>query len=67
MFRGNADRGIIMITKKELAEELKISLPTIDRQLKLGMPHINIGKAVRFELEEVIKWLKEQGNNEREV
>lgn len=56
-----------MITKKELAEELKISLPTIDRQLKLGMPHINIGKAVRFELEEVIKWLKEQGNNEREV
>ena len=49
-----------MLTKKELAEELKISIPTIDRQLKLGMPHVKIGKAVRFEKEEVIRWLKEQ-------
>ncbi len=51
-----------MLTKKELAEELKISIPTIDRQLKLGMPHVKIGKAIRFELEEVIKWLKGRDN-----
>lgn len=49
-----------MLTKKELAEELKISIPTIDRQLKLGMPCVKIGKAVRFELDEVVKWLKEK-------
>lgn len=53
-----------MLTKKELAEELRISIPTIDRQLKLGMPHVNIGKAVRFELDEVVKWLKEKSNEE---
>ena len=53
-----------MLTKKELADELRISIPTIDRQLKLGMPHVNIGKAVRFELDEVVKWLKDKGNEE---
>jgi Phage DNA packaging protein Nu1. len=49
-----------MLTKKELAKELKISIPTVDRQLKMGMPHIKIGKVIRFELNEVVKWLKEQ-------
>ena len=27
----------------------------------LGMPRINIGKSVRFEYEEVVKWIKERG------
>lgn len=53
-----------MLTKEELAEELKVSIPTIDRQMKIGMPHIKIGKAVRFELDEVVKWLKDKGNEE---
>ena len=55
-----------MLTKKELADQLKISIPTIDRQLKLGMPCIKIGKAVRFELDEVIKWLKGQQDPDKE-
>jgi len=56
-----------MLTKQELKDWLKVSIPTIDRLMKQGMPHIKIGKAVRFELDEVIKWLKEQQNNEKEV
>ena len=55
-----------MLTKPELSEWLKVSIPTVDRLMKQGMPYIKIGKAVRFEQEDVKKWLEEQQkNNER--
>jgi len=48
-----------MITKKELAQQLKISVPTVDRNMAKGMPYIKLPTgAVRFELENVMKWLK---------
>ena len=50
-----------MLTKKELAEKLNVSIPTIDRLLKDGIPRIYIRGAVRFDYEEVICWLKEKG------
>jgi excisionase family DNA binding protein len=49
-----------MLTKEDLCEWLKVSLPTVDRLMKQGMPHLKIGKAVRFEQEDVKKWLEEQ-------
>jgi excisionase family DNA binding protein len=49
-----------MLTKKELAAKMKLSIPTIDRLMKKGMPFFKIGKSVRFEEEEVLKWLKER-------
>ena len=49
-----------MITKKELSKELNVSLPTINRLMDKGMPYLKIGKAVRFELEDVKNWLKEK-------
>jgi excisionase family DNA binding protein len=49
-----------MLTKQELCEWLQVSLPTVDRLMKQGMPHLKIGKAVRFEQEDVKKWLEEQ-------
>ena len=49
-----------MVTKKELAEILKVHINTIDRYMKLGMPVIKKSGAVRFELDEVMKWLKEE-------
>lgn len=49
-----------MLTKKDLSEKFKISLPTIDRLMVQGMPYIKIGKSVRFELDEVMKWIKKE-------
>ena len=50
-----------MLTKKELAEKLNVSIPTIDRLLKDGIPRIYIRGAVRLDYEEVVCWLKERG------
>lgn len=52
-----------LFTNKEMAERLKISRMTLNRWRTLGMPYKNIGKAVRFELEPVMKWIEE--NNAR--
>lgn len=56
-----------MLTKQEVMEWLKVSLTTIDRLMKQGMPYTKIGKAVRFEKEDVEKWLKEQQNKDGEI
>lgn len=50
-----------MLTKKELAEKLNVSVPTVDRLLKDGIPRIYIRGAVRFDFEEAVAWLKENG------
>ena len=48
-----------MLTKKELAKELKVSLITIERYMKKGIPFIKTPTGrVRFEIENVNKWLK---------
>lgn len=52
-----------MLTKKELAEKLNVSVPTVDRLLRDGVPRIYIRGSVRFEYEEVVKWLKEGGKS----
>lgn len=50
-----------MLKKKELADKLKISVPMVDKLMREGLPRIKIGKSVRFEYEEVVRWLKEKG------
>lgn len=49
-----------MLDKKELAKKLNISVSMVNKLLAQGMPRINIGKSVRFEYDEVLKWLKER-------
>lgn len=49
-----------MLKKKELADKLKISVPMVDKLMREGLPRIKIGKSVRFEYEEVVRWLKEK-------
>lgn len=49
-----------MLTKKELAGKLNVHENTIDRRVKEGMPHIKVGKVLRFDFDEVIVWLKER-------
>lgn len=50
-----------MLKKKELADKLRISVPMVDKLMREGMPRIKIGKSVRFEYDEVVRWLKEKG------
>ena len=53
--------GDNVLNKEELAKELNISVPMVNKLMRQGMPRIKIGTAVRFELVEVVKWLKERG------
>ena len=48
-----------MLTRRELAKELKCSERTVDNWRDEGLPTIKKGKYVRFELDKVIEWLKE--------
>lgn len=48
----------MLITKKELATQLNVSISTINNKMKNGMPYVKIGKSVRFDLDDVIKYLK---------
>ena len=50
------------LTIKELSEMLKVSRFTINNWRDKGLPTIKIGQAVRFNEEEVKKWIEE--NNE---
>ncbi len=49
-----------LITTRELMEFLKVKRSTIYQLRAKGMPFIKIGRAIRFDKLEVIRWLKEQ-------
>lgn len=49
--------------KIDLCIRYGISVSTIDRLMKKGLPYLKIGKSVRFDIDEVGKWLKESGNH----
>ena len=48
------------ITEKELCEWLKISKMTAYRWRKYGLPYMGNVKSIRYNKEEVEKWLKEK-------
>lgn len=49
-----------LITTKELCEKLKVTRQTVFTWRSQGMPYKKYGKIVRFNYEEVEKWLKER-------
>ena len=51
-----------LLTKKELAECLKVSETTINRLIAKGLPNIKVGSQVRLNLDECLNWLKKQRN-----
>ena len=56
----------MLLKKKEVAERFGISISSVNNYMRQGMPYYRIGsKLVRFDLEDVEKWLKEMANNER--
>lgn len=50
----------MFVDKKKMAEILDISVSMVNKLLAKGMPHTKVGKAVRFEPELVIAWIKER-------
>lgn len=53
------------LTKVELMEMLKISLQTVNRLMLKGLPYFKVGNQVRFEIDEVLSYLKEAQNERR--
>ena len=50
------------LNKKQVAEKFGISIPTVDNYMRKGMPFYKIGagKLVRFNPDEVEKWMKDK-------
>ena len=57
----NIKAGDKMLKKQELADKLNISVAMVDKLMREGMPKLKIGKSVRFDYEQVLKWIKERG------
>lgn len=52
----------MFLKKKEVAERFGISVSSVNNYMRQGMPYYKIGsKLVRFNPEDVEKWLKEKG------
>lgn len=47
-----------LITRKELAHELKVNYHTIARWEREGLPHYRAGTKPRYILSEVLAWFK---------
>lgn len=58
----------MFLTASDLATSLKVSLPLIRKLTRQGLPHLKIGRAVRFDQDEVLAYLRsrqEQKQQER--
>jgi phage terminase Nu1 subunit (DNA packaging protein) len=50
-----------LVTRHELAEIMRVSVKTVDRMRREGMPHITWGRRlVRFRVGEAISWADRQ-------
>ena len=49
------------ISEEELSERLQVSRNTLWKLRKKGMPHTRVGKKIRYNHEDAINWLKENG------
>lgn len=49
----------LLITKKELSGKINLSIGTIDRLMKNGLPFYKLERAVRFDYQKVEQWLKD--------
>lgn len=54
-----------MYTREEIAIRFNVHVNTIDKWRKMGMPFIKIRKNVRFDFNDVDKWLKEYFSENR--
>lgn len=55
---------MMYVDKRALAQYLGVSISKIDRMIVDGMPKLKIGHTVRFNVDEVVRWIKEQYSQE---
>jgi len=48
-----------LLTQKELAEYLQVTEVTLWKWRKKGMPYVKAGKSVRYDKDQVMRWLEE--------
>lgn len=48
-----------LLTEKELCEFLGLGRTTLYRLRKKGLPFVSVGRQIRYDKEEVLKWLEE--------
>ena len=53
-----------LLNNKEIAEFLGVSLATIYRLREKGLPVIKIADSARYDVNEVMKWVREQNKKE---
>lgn len=57
-----------LLTPQEIAEYLDVKISTIYQWTHIGyIPHIKLGRFVRFKESEITKWLESKSNNGRKV
>lgn len=54
------------LTKKEICEIFRISESSLNRLIAKGLPIIKVGKAVRFKLSTVERWLIEERDGKKD-
>jgi len=59
--KANIGESSPWVGSKALMQRLSISRSTVGRMVQRGCPHIYVGSQRRFNLNQVIQWLKEQG------
>jgi len=50
-----------ILTKKELADTLKVTEKTVDNLRKKGLPFFKVGNNIRFDKNKVLSWLEKGG------
>ena len=56
---------MVFVNKKEIAKKLNISVITIDRLRKKGLPSHKLGSKIVFVEDEVNKWILDGSKNEQ--
>ena len=52
----------MLLKRNEVAKLLNVHVNTVDNYVKDGMPSYKVGKSIRFDENEVIKWFKKKGS-----
>lgn len=53
-----------LLTPQEIADLLSVRKSTIYQWTHMGyIPHVKLGKFVRFQLDELLKWLEKKAQN----
>jgi|CZCB01.1.fsa_nt_gi excisionase family DNA binding protein len=55
-----------LMTSREVADYLKVTMQTIYNWRKEGVPSFRIGHEYRYDLEKVMKWLSERNSKRGE-